>query len=301
MKKLLAVFAFVFVSIAAFGQNLTTVSATNITDLNGTKLAVGQLCFTATDNSDTPISFQIGGGGQALKRPYCSSVTTGVVTSFTVPNPATTLPTGIYYRVTVKDSSTGQEVLRYPLVSFVGGTFNFDAYVPIGIFAGAPLSGNTVTGNLGITGNLNITGTCTGCASGGGSGTVTSFSSGNLSPLFTTSVATATTTPAQTFSLSTAGAHAFLGNNTGSTAAPAYVQPAFTDLSGVGSCAQEPAATGDVTSSGCAFSLATTIPNPHTLNGAITTPKLNKSCIVDGTTYTTAASALADTTNCVLP
>lgn len=78
-------------------------------------------------------------------------------------------------------------------------------------------------------------------------------------------------------------------------------QPAFTDISGVGSCAQEPAATGDVTSSGCAFTLATTIPNAHTFSGAITTPKLNKSCIVDGTTYTSAASALADTTNCVLP
>jgi len=78
-------------------------------------------------------------------------------------------------------------------------------------------------------------------------------------------------------------------------------QPAFTDISGVGSCAQEPALTGDVTSSGCAATLATTIPNAHTFSGAITTPKLNKSCIVDGTTYTSAASALADTTNCVIP
>jgi hypothetical protein len=69
-------------------------------------------------------------------------------------------------------------------------------------------------------------------STGSSSGTVTSFSSGNLSPLFTTSVATATTTPALTFSLSTAGAHTFLGNNTGSTAAPSYVQPAFTDISG---------------------------------------------------------------------
>lgn len=56
----------------------------------------------------------------------------------------------------------------------------------------------------------------------GGTGTVTTFSSGNLSPLFTTSVATATSTPAQTFALSTAAANTVFGNFTGSTAAPTY-------------------------------------------------------------------------------
>jgi hypothetical protein len=58
---------------------------------------------------------------------------------------------------------------------------------------------------------------------GGGSGTVTSFSSGNLSPLFTSSVATATTTPALTFTLSNAAAYSLIFNNSASPAAPAYV------------------------------------------------------------------------------
>lgn len=57
---------------------------------------------------------------------------------------------------------------------------------------------------------------------GGGAGTVTSFSAGTLSPLFTTSVATATTTPALSFTLSNAAAYSYFGNNTGSSAAPAY-------------------------------------------------------------------------------
>lgn len=57
---------------------------------------------------------------------------------------------------------------------------------------------------------------------GGGSGTVTSFSSGSLSPLFTTSVATATTTPALSFSLSNAGANTWFGNNTGGSTTPSY-------------------------------------------------------------------------------
>jgi hypothetical protein len=163
LKKLLLLSVFLCVLCGkGFSQNLTTISASNITDINGSKLAAGQLCFLITDQSDNPISVSIGGGGQALKRGYCSAVTAGVITGFTVPNPANTSPTGIYYRVTVKDSSTGQEVLRYSLVSFTGATFNFDNYAPINLAQGAPLSGTTVSGNLSGNGNATFTGTVTG-------------------------------------------------------------------------------------------------------------------------------------------
>lgn len=57
-------------------------------------------------------------------------------------------------------------------------------------------------------------------------GTVTSFSAGDLSPLFTTSEATATTTPALSFSLSNAGANTYFGNATGSPASPSYTSAA---------------------------------------------------------------------------
>lgn len=63
--------------------------------------------------------------------------------------------------------------------------------------------------------------------SSGGTGTVTSFSAGGLSPLFTTNVSNPTTTPGLTFSLSNAAAHTFLGNFTGSTGAPSYSSPAL--------------------------------------------------------------------------
>jgi hypothetical protein len=56
----------------------------------------------------------------------------------------------------------------------------------------------------------------------GGSGTVTNFSAGDLSPLFTTTETNTTTTPALSFTLSNAAAHTFFGNNTGSSAAPAF-------------------------------------------------------------------------------
>src|SRR5512140_3007523 len=141
MKKLFFVFAlFASFAVNLHAQNITTVSASNITDINGTKLAAGQLCFLITDSQDNPISVSIGGGGQALKRGYCAPVAAGAVTpTFTVPNPAATLPSGIYYRVTVKDSSTGQEVLRDTGGSFAGATFNFDNYAPVNLGSFAPL------------------------------------------------------------------------------------------------------------------------------------------------------------------
>ena len=57
----------------------------------------------------------------------------------------------------------------------------------------------------------------------GGSGTVTSFSAGNLSPLFTTNVATPTTTPALSFNLSNCNQYQVFGRVVAGTGAPSYV------------------------------------------------------------------------------
>lgn len=59
---------------------------------------------------------------------------------------------------------------------------------------------------------------------GTGGGSVNIFSSGNLSPLFTTSVATPTTTPALSFVLSNAAANTIFGNATSGSAAPSFGQ-----------------------------------------------------------------------------
>lgn len=56
----------------------------------------------------------------------------------------------------------------------------------------------------------------------GNTGTVTTFSAGGLSPLFTTSVATPNTTPVLSFTLSNAGANTWFGNSSGVSAAPTY-------------------------------------------------------------------------------
>lgn len=65
----------------------------------------------------------------------------------------------------------------------------------------------------------------------GASGSVTSFSAGNLSPLFTTSVATPTTTPALSFTLSTETANTvFAGPATGGAVAPTFRALASADI-----------------------------------------------------------------------
>lgn len=57
---------------------------------------------------------------------------------------------------------------------------------------------------------------------GGGSGNVLSVAAGNLAPLFTTSVATPTTTPVLSFTLSNAAANSVFGNCTSGSAVPTY-------------------------------------------------------------------------------
>ncbi|PYY12934.1 MAG: hypothetical protein DMG60_22960, partial [Acidobacteria bacterium] len=162
MTKIARTFAFACLALSAHAQNWTAVSASNITDLNQQKLAAGSMCFLGTDQNDIPISFEVGGGGQVLARPFCVTVTNGSSAALSVPNPQNTQPQGIYYRVTVTDSSTGQLALRYTGVSFSGTTFNLDQYAPQypGLVA-APGSIST-PGNFTVNGNLTVTGSISG-------------------------------------------------------------------------------------------------------------------------------------------
>lgn len=94
----------------------------------------------------------------------------------------------------------------------------------LGALTATTPSGLAVPSCSGATNALTWTsGTGFGCNTiSAGTGTVTSFSAGTLSPLFTTSVATSTTTPALSFTLTNAAANTVFGNPTGSSAAPSY-------------------------------------------------------------------------------
>jgi len=61
---------------------------------------------------------------------------------------------------------------------------------------------------------------------GSSGGTVSTVSSGNLSPLFTVGITNPTTAPVFAYTLSTAAANTFFGNPTGSTAAPSHAAAA---------------------------------------------------------------------------
>src|SRR6185312_1428656 len=175
--RIYRVLAFTLLSVCLRAQNWTSVSASNITDLNQQKLAAGSLCLLGTDQNDVPISFGVGGGGQVLARPFCVTVTNGAAAALTVPNPQNTQPPGIYYRVSVTDSATGQVVLRYRQVAFTGGAFNLDNYTPTSVGSFIPISGNAVNGNLSVNGGASIT--------GGASAASLSMASSTASPKLT--------------------------------------------------------------------------------------------------------------------
>jgi hypothetical protein len=101
-------------------------------------------------------------------------------------------------------------------------------------------------------------------ASGAGLGSVTTVSAGNLPPLFTSSVATPSTTPAISYSLSNAAANTVFGNCTAGVAPPGFCSLTL---------AQLPAGSGTVTS----FSYAETGIDPlysATVTNPTTTPQL---------------------------
>jgi hypothetical protein len=168
MKRIAAVLS-LLLSLAGVSsaQNWSLVTATNLTYQDGTKLPSGKLCFTGTDSDDNPVSFKVGGGGQAVSGAVCTAITDGAIGSFSVPNPAVTAPANINYRVEVNDNQGWK--LVYTQVHFTGSPFNFDAYVPN---VGTVTSGTSVD-DLTV-GTLHVT-ACVGSGCGSGSGTSASF------------------------------------------------------------------------------------------------------------------------------
>lgn len=76
---------------------------------------------------------------------------------------------------------------------------------------------------------------------GSGTGSVTSFSSTGLTPLFTTNVATSTSTPALSFALTAAPANSLFGNPSSLIGPPAYTStPSLTSLALAGGSASAP-------------------------------------------------------------
>jgi hypothetical protein len=93
-------------------------------------------------------------------------------------------------------------------------------------------SGTTPASNTNLVASFQAAG-----GGAGGGGTVTTFSAGNLSPLFTTSVSKPSTTPALSFTAPTQTANLFYGTGA-STAAPSFRQINLNQLTGTLTTAQ---------------------------------------------------------------
>lgn len=228
-------------SSAAPAYNVLTLTA-------GTGLTGGgNLASSPTISLSTPVSIANGGTGASstvtahnyFGNNTGSSASPGFVAIVAGDLPTTTvnaitnssgaLVTGAISGQTLTLSNANAAV---PIAN--GGTNATTAAVAItNLIAGSPTSGQVLEYN----GTNWVPATVT------GTGTVTTLSSGNLSPLFTTAVTNASTTPALAFTLSSAGANTVLSNNTGSSAAPAYNTlsvTAGTGLNGGGNVATSP-------------------------------------------------------------
>jgi hypothetical protein len=207
------------------------------TTYNGNCDSFGSFSVALPDNNpnQTPIGIQEATGTQ-WQFVICARTTPGS----TLPSPLGQ-PSVPCFRVTLTITGASQDITAAlnaaaaPLIpipntlAFTGGT-SFT-----GAITGTPTANRTytlpdATGNLPLFTGSPATGNCVKWASaislgdlGSACGTVSSFSAGNLPPLFTTSVATPSSTPALSFSLNAQNANQILaGPPSGVPAAPTF-------------------------------------------------------------------------------
>lgn len=135
------------------------------------------------------------------------------------------------FGVSVRVGSSGSQ----PILSLLGNTstqrFDFKSDGSMYAYSLQNVDQSYVLGYNNSTGQITYLPKPSG---GGGSGTVTSFSSGNLSPLFTTSVANATTTPALSFSAVSQAQNLVYASPNGSSGTPTFRKVVVGDISASG-------------------------------------------------------------------
>ncbi len=190
--------------------------------------AVGSPNLSGATNENL-IYFNLSVGGAQSYDVYKTSVPGTCLTNCTTGKIGTVAiypATGV---LTFADTGINGDGTTAPTTNTTG--FLSSAAFKVGLTNKAIFDTTLLTGSRTFTfpnssGTLCTTVTCPSSATG----TVTNFSAGDLAPLFTSSVATSTTTPVLSFSLSTAAAHKTFMNNTGSTAAPGFQSIGTADL-----------------------------------------------------------------------
>ena len=178
MKRLFSFLAALlfFTPLAARAQ-YTAVTDVHIVDpsTGNLPLAFGTLCFTATDQNNNPLAFNLTGVGQIAALSQCAPIQQGTVTpGLSIPDPQASNPY-VLYRITATKSNgpqpsppVGPPVMTYlnadicPPAPALCTTFDFGAYIPnINTTAGSSFDQATVQ-YLTVTGSCTLTG-ATGC------------------------------------------------------------------------------------------------------------------------------------------
>lgn len=137
--RTILLFFFAALPIALHAQATIPVTGQKVVD-NNMKPLTGQLLFTVTDSTDTPITYTPQ-GGSATSATITIPVVRGAVQNVggfpaQIPNPATMTPANSVYRLQVQSTGGGTTYFTFPLVNISQAFFSYDAYtVPTGVTA----------------------------------------------------------------------------------------------------------------------------------------------------------------------
>lgn len=186
---------------------------------------VGNSPITASGN--IALGFQVQAANTALMGPASGSPATP---TFRQPTYADISGTPTLYYQTLTFNTTAATQAATANFSNLFTFSNASGITNIGLNVTGSQTSLVTAGSSGSAGNCvqwnglgGVSDSGSPCGSGSSSGTVTNFTAGSANPLFTTGVATSTTTPALSFSLNNAGSYTVWGNNTNATGAPGYV------------------------------------------------------------------------------
>jgi hypothetical protein len=270
IKRALFVLGMLLLPLPLFGQT-TAVTAT-ITDSDATAWANGTFTVTFVPNPTFSGQYQFNGAPMttANKGPYQGVMNGSGAMAVTLPDNSFIAPSGTQwlFRLCPNASAVCTQITLPVTGASLNLTATFSAQViPPRFAATGPGSygySDVEINVIPVPGGsyYSVTSNCTRVWSGSSfscpvtGGTVTSFSSGNLSPLFTTSVATPNTTPSQSFAQISQAQNLVFASPNGSSGNPTFRNLVPADL---------PAGTGTVTS--------VTASSPITSSGG-TTPNI---------------------------
>jgi hypothetical protein len=162
MKYLFSVLLFLSAAACAVAST-TTISASNITDLNGRKIAAAKLCFLPVDATGIAIGYR-SGTAQIMPIKKCGQVSNGALQSgFTVFDSSSTVPTNMRYHITLTPAFNTVSVIRdFGTTTITGSTWTLDTFDPDATVLPALYTASSTSGSFYVNGDLTFTGTLVG-------------------------------------------------------------------------------------------------------------------------------------------